>query len=266
MSAFANFAKGTVARGYGATDATVLLAEGHTDRFPSPPFNATYWNGSDYPNSSDDPNVEIVTVTQISNDYLSLVRGAEGTSASTKNAAGKTYFIAQSITAATLDQLLRRPLTGDAGIANGEIYFRHQSTSKYHSFGIAYDPSGVVRVLVVDDVAENQITIHQIDTGSLYGNACYINGTLFLKDPTSGLYREIFLDYDAFDVNQLFASDEVYSTISVTSTPTNDFTGFFTFVNGHAYFKHRTTELYHEATLITSGLANIISISDETFS
>lgn len=263
MSSFANFAKSTVARGYGATDATILLSESGADLFPSPPFNATWWDADSHPDPSDDPLVEIVTVTQVNGDYFSIIRGAEGTAASAKNAAGKTYCIAQTITARTLTQLLERPLVTDFGIANSSAYFRHQTTSKYHEWFLEQD--GPARVLSIDDTPQNNVTIYQIDTGSLYGNAAALNGTLYLKNITTGLYHEIFLDDEGGEPT-IFSSDEAYSTITVTSYPTNAFTGNFTIVNGHAYLKHRDSGLYHEIFLKTTGSANVIEISSETYS
>lgn len=263
MSAFANFAKGKVALGYGATDATIRLATGQTDRFPSPPFNATWWDSTDYPDPSDDPNVEIVTVSQIAGDYFSIIRGADGTSATAKNLANKSYSIAQVVTARTLQQMLEKPLSADAGIANGNLYFRHILTAKYHEIGLEYNLG--IRSLTVDDTPENQIIISQIETGSLYGRACALNGELFVKDPEFGIYRIAYLENDG-GAPTLFTSDEPYSSVEVTSYPDNTFSGNFAPVNGHAYMKNRTTGNYHEVFLTTELGANVIKISSETYS
>jgi hypothetical protein len=87
-----NFAKATVSTGYDASATTVVLSSGGGARLPSAvPFNVVWYNFTDYPDPSDDPNVEIVRVTAVSTDTLTVVRGQEGTSASTKNTGGKTY-------------------------------------------------------------------------------------------------------------------------------------------------------------------------------
>jgi hypothetical protein len=66
---------------------------------------AVWWNATDYPRPSDDPAVEIVRVTAIVGDTLTIERGQEGMAATAKNASGKTYQIYQTITAAMWDRV-----------------------------------------------------------------------------------------------------------------------------------------------------------------
>jgi hypothetical protein len=94
----ANFIKLTVSTGYGSSDTTIVLSVGGS-LLPSPSFNMTWWNSTDYPDPSNDPNAEIVRVTVVSGNTLTITRAQEGTSASTKNTAGKTYQIMLGITA-----------------------------------------------------------------------------------------------------------------------------------------------------------------------
>lgn len=87
-----NFAKATVSTTYDDSATSVVLTSGHGAKLPTAvPFNVVWWNSTDYGDPSDDPNVEIVRVTAVSTDTLTVVRGAEGTTASTKNTGGKTY-------------------------------------------------------------------------------------------------------------------------------------------------------------------------------
>ena len=60
---------------------------------------------SDYPNPANDPNVEIVRVTVISGDTLTITRAQEGTSASNKNTGGKTYSLVLGITAKMISDI-----------------------------------------------------------------------------------------------------------------------------------------------------------------
>ena len=69
-------------------------------------FPAVIWNWTDYPDPSDDPNVEVVLVTAITDDTLTIVRAQEDTNASAHNTSGKTYRIALVITAAVIQQLI----------------------------------------------------------------------------------------------------------------------------------------------------------------
>lgn len=93
----ANLVKRIVSTGYSSTDTTIVLNSGNA--LPAAPFNASWWNVTDYADPSDDPNAEIVRVTGISGNTLTIVRAQEGTSASTKNTAGKTYQMIAGITA-----------------------------------------------------------------------------------------------------------------------------------------------------------------------
>lgn len=88
------------------------MTTGHGAKFPAAPFNAVWWNSTDYSDSSDDPNVEVIRVTAISTDTLTVTRGQEGITATTKNTGGKTYKISQSFTADFLNsQVMPNVLT-----------------------------------------------------------------------------------------------------------------------------------------------------------
>lgn len=93
-----NFAKATVSLGYTSTDLTIVLTGGHGAKFPLASssdnttwFNLVWYNSTDYPDPADDTNVEIVRVTNRSTDTLTVTRAQEGTTATNKNTAGKTY-------------------------------------------------------------------------------------------------------------------------------------------------------------------------------
>ena len=94
----ANFIKLTVSGGYDQNATSIVVVSGGS-LLPSPSFNLTYWNSTDFNDPSLDPNVEIVRVTNVSGNTLTISRAQEGTAASTKNTAGKTYSIMLGITA-----------------------------------------------------------------------------------------------------------------------------------------------------------------------
>ena len=94
-----NFAKVTVSTGYNASATSIVLSGGHGALLPSVSFNAVWWNWTDYKDPADDPNVEIVRVTGISTDTLTVTRAQESTSASTKNTSAKTYKMIGGLTA-----------------------------------------------------------------------------------------------------------------------------------------------------------------------
>lgn len=105
MDALKNFAKATVSLGYDAAATSIVLVAGGAARFPSTPFQAVWWNATDFPDPSDDPNVEIVRVTLIAGETLTITRAQEGTAASTKNTAGKTYQLIAPLTKNYLDDV-----------------------------------------------------------------------------------------------------------------------------------------------------------------
>jgi len=82
MDAHANFAISAVATAPSpATSGTSLVVtSGHGARFPATPFNATIWPQGSLP---DPLNAEIVRVTAISTDTLTITRAQEGTTART---------------------------------------------------------------------------------------------------------------------------------------------------------------------------------------
>ena len=105
-----NFAKCEVSTGYSAAATSIALSSGDGAKLPQPStdgeFNLVWHDSTTYPDPADDPNVEIVRVTARSTDTLTVTRAQEGTSASTKNASGKTYKMVLGPTAKTVDDLL----------------------------------------------------------------------------------------------------------------------------------------------------------------
>jgi hypothetical protein len=90
----ANFVKVRVSTGYDSSATSIILQSGDGSKVPDPAsgaYNLVWWNSTDYPDPADDPYVEIVRVTSISTDTLTITRAQEGTSASNKNTASKTY-------------------------------------------------------------------------------------------------------------------------------------------------------------------------------
>src|ERR1019366_1570455 len=98
LDAVANFIKLVVSQGYDQNATSIVLSSGGSS-LPSPNYNVTYWNATDFPDPSDDPNAEIVRVTNVSSNTLTITRAQEGTTASTKNTANKKYKIMLGITA-----------------------------------------------------------------------------------------------------------------------------------------------------------------------
>jgi len=80
--------------GYDEAATEIALAADHAEMLPDDlPFFARWWNRTDYDDGEFDPNMEIVQVTAIDGDTLTIVRAQEGTDASEKNLGGKIYVL-----------------------------------------------------------------------------------------------------------------------------------------------------------------------------
>lgn len=107
-----NFGKVTVSTGYDAAATSIVLSTGHGSRLPSTfPYPLTWWDASTYSDPADDPNREIVIVTNRVGDTLTVTRAGESTTASVKNVAGKTYKMVLGITKAMWDGLSTNSLS-----------------------------------------------------------------------------------------------------------------------------------------------------------
>jgi hypothetical protein len=106
-----NFARVSVSLGYDASATSIVLSTGNGAKLPSPAgdgaFNLVWWD-SDYSDPSDDPNVEIVRCTARAGDTLTVTRAQEGTVATVKNLAGKSYNMLLGFTKKSYDDIETR--------------------------------------------------------------------------------------------------------------------------------------------------------------
>lgn len=104
-----NFGKVTVSTVYTSTDLIVGLNTNEGLKLPDTSagkqFNLVWYNSTDYPDPSDDPNVEIVRCTTRTVDTLTITRAQEGTTASNKNIVNKIYKMVLSPTKKTIDDI-----------------------------------------------------------------------------------------------------------------------------------------------------------------
>ena len=104
-----NFGKVTASTGYDQSAVSIALSAGHGARLPNPgsdgAFNLVWFNSTDYSDPTDDPNREIVRCIARSTDTLTITRAQEGTSASTKNSAGRVYLLVLAVTAKTITDI-----------------------------------------------------------------------------------------------------------------------------------------------------------------
>lgn len=162
----ANFAIVTVSTGYDASATSIVLTSGHGAKLPSTfSYNLVWWNSTDYGSPADDPNVEIVRVTDRSTDTLTVTRAQEGTSAATHNTDGKTYKMLLGTTAKMITDIDSNKLDKSGGTMTGDITLDE-------NVGINFDPSGSA------DEKWSGITITGTAGATLaVGDLCYLNSS-----------------------------------------------------------------------------------------
>lgn len=135
MDAFKNLVKVTVSTGYDASATSIVLSSGDGAKLAAAPFNGSWYNATDYGSPDDDPNAEIIRVTAISTDTLTVTRAQEGSSASTKNTGGKTYKMIFGLTAKTLNtDIMPQVLT-----TRGDLVRRGASAAERVALGVFGD-------------------------------------------------------------------------------------------------------------------------------
>jgi hypothetical protein len=112
LDSVANFVSVQASTGYNSAATSIALQSGQGAKLPATPFNLIWWNSTDYPNPANDPNVEIVRVTNVSGDTLTITRAQEGTTATNKNTAGKTYSLVIGITQKMINDIAAQTLNG----------------------------------------------------------------------------------------------------------------------------------------------------------
>lgn len=186
MDGIKNFAKATVTDGnYDASTTLIDVITGHGDRLPDAPFNAVWWNATDYPDPSDDPTVEIVRVTGKSGDTLTITRAQEGTADSDQNLAGKTYSLIAGMTARTITEMVGNVFTGVSPYFSVDLVGDTIEIASDDVFIGDVQGNGNSTVIAVDD-GENRISlIGQVATDqvvSASGPAISIVGKMPIHD------------------------------------------------------------------------------------
>jgi len=119
-----NLIKVYASTGYTSVATSIVLLAGEGATLPSPtPFNMVWWNYTDYTDPADDPFAEIVRVTNVATDTLTITRAQEGTTAQNHNIAGKTYALINGITALMISQIAANlyPPAQVCGVVTGTI-------------------------------------------------------------------------------------------------------------------------------------------------
>ncbi|KXB08546.1 hypothetical protein AKJ56_00945 [candidate division MSBL1 archaeon SCGC-AAA382N08] len=104
-----NFTIVNVSGTYSDVDTSITLVSGDGSKLPDPlaegAFNLVWWDSGNYTIPSDDPNAEIIRVTAISTDTITISRGQENTTATTKNTTDGEYVMTLNLTSKTLQDI-----------------------------------------------------------------------------------------------------------------------------------------------------------------
>lgn len=203
MDVAKNFAKVTLSQGYEAADTEVDILPGEGERLHSAtPYNLVWWNATDFPDPADDPVVEIVRVTDRTDDTLTITRAQEGTAASDHNLAGKTYKMIAGLTAKVINEELVGDVhgSGPALVFNlsGEPILRYSSSRSIwlNSTAIEFQTTqaylgdfngeGNSSYVIIDDV-NTRLTLNLLDLAttqsqSATGPVGTVVGKLAIRD------------------------------------------------------------------------------------
>ncbi len=120
---------------YSATATSIVVTAGQgATKVPALPAIAYWWNVTDYPYPMDDPYGEVVVVTALATDTLTITRGQGGTQATAKNISGKTYDLAFATPGTILGSL-----NNSAGNPHTTIGDAGQQSNDYKSGGLLAD-------------------------------------------------------------------------------------------------------------------------------
>jgi hypothetical protein len=104
-----NFAVCVVSQGYDASATVIEVETGKGSKFPTKNFNFMWYNYTDFPNPTDDPdddpNIEIARCTDRTGDIFTIDRAQEETTATDKNLPNKIYKIYAGPTKKTFDNI-----------------------------------------------------------------------------------------------------------------------------------------------------------------
>ena len=153
LDAVVNFGKVTVSSGHDDNDTSIVVSSG--SRLPDPAtngeFNLVWYNDTDYPDPSDDPNREIVRCTARSGDTLTITRAQESTTASNKNTSGKTYKMVLAITKKMIDDIQTGLNSSSFAFSDNEI---PSGSLPGTAFSLAHTPIAGSLILVRNGVVQ----------------------------------------------------------------------------------------------------------------
>jgi hypothetical protein len=211
-----NFAYSTVLTAPSpATSGTSLVVQtGDGSKFPTPPFNATVWPANKQPLSS---NAEIVRVTAVSTDTLTIARAQESTTARTIVAGDQ---IAATVTAKTLTDIETEATTNATTSAPGRVQLANDlggtatsPTVKSRLVTKTVGPSGTSSDYVTDGAADDVEIQAAINAVGAAGG-----GRVHLRAGTYNILATITILYNNITITGEGAATKLYLSSAANCT------------------------------------------------
>ena len=214
---------------------SIVLSTGHGALLPDPSsgnFNLVWWDSTNFPDPSDDGNVEIVRVTAKSSDTLTVTRNQEASGASTKNTSGATYKMILSATSKTITDLqaeIDSDITTHAALSGAHHAESHTIAS--HSDTTA---TGVELETLTDGSDADSLHTHAVNdakvtnathTGDVTGATALTIGADKVNDTHidwgTGVNQVSAVDVPIADAGVIITATEVESALQENRTAIN---------------------------------------------
>lgn len=192
MDSHANFSYSTVATAPSpaSSGTSLVVAAGDGAKFPAVPFNATIWPTGAIPLTT---NAEVVRVTTVSTDTLTIVRAQEGSSARTvvvgdqiaATITTKTLTDAEQTVEAIITQASHGFVAGDVLRLSGTTYVKAQANSEANAEAVgivsASVTSGIFRLVTHGKISG----LTGLTAGTVYFLSQSSAGALTATEPTT---------------------------------------------------------------------------------
>ena len=128
-----NFIRVSVSGSHASGDSTISLQSGEASSLPDPSngkYNLVWFDSQNYQLPDKDPNVEIVRVNSVdtANDTVSVTRGQENTTATTKSETGAEYELLLGPTAKTIQEIDQFKLDASAYSPEADTHTRYSDS------------------------------------------------------------------------------------------------------------------------------------------
>src|SRR6056297_4179882 len=152
-----NFIRVSVSGSHASGDSTISLQSGEASTLPDPSngkYNLVWFDSQNYRLPDKDPNVEIVRVNSVdtANDTVSVTRGQENTTATTKSETGAEYELLLGPTAKTIQEIDQFKLDASAYSPEADTHTRYEDSEAINAInGSVIEPEQSIHSRSIDE-------------------------------------------------------------------------------------------------------------------